>query len=269
MKSAEVRAAVSKLLVAATLMLVVAMMTVPKSGAQVQYKTIHVFQGLGSFPASDGLVSDAAGNLYGSADWDSLNPNGSIFELIPNADGMWIKKILHSFTWYDGSAPRGSLVFDAAGNLYGMTRWGGGDHCLQKTCGTVFKLNRNADGSWTHSVIYSFAADAQDGMRPIGGLIIDAAGNLYGTTRDGGSWFTGRFQGFGTVFELTPNLDGTWTEHVLHSFDNWHAEGTSPISAVVLDSAGNLYGTTPNGGKYCIGHCEFGGGTVFQLVLAP
>jgi hypothetical protein len=267
MKTPEVRVAASKLLLAVTVTvtLLVAMAAVPDLAAQVQYRTIHAFHGLRSFPGSDGLISDAAGNLYGSADWDDVNRNGSIFELIANADGTWTKKTLHSFTWYDGEGPRGNLVFDAAGNLYGTTR-SGSNYCLGRPgCGMIFKLARNADGNWTNTVINSFSVDGQEGSYPLGGLIIDAAGNLYGTTSLGGFGVTSRFPGFGTVFELTPNLDGTWTEHVLHSFDNWRAEGAHPNSALVLDSAGNLYGTTPNGGKYCRGDCQYGGGTVFQF----
>src|SRR5271170_4832116 len=126
------------------------------------------------------------------------------------APGAWAAskyKVLYSFTGgSDGSWPQAALILDTAGNLYGTTILGGafGD-------GVVFELMKNSDGTWTESVLYSFAGGT-DGVTPSSALTFDASGNLYGTTQDGGA------SSDGTVFQLVPNSDGTWTESVLYSF---------------------------------------------------
>ncbi len=149
----------------------------------------------------------------------------------------------------DGAYPYGSLVADSSGNhLYGTTYEGGAD----SNFGSVFELT-NSGGTWTQTVIYSFLGPSNgDGAYPFAGLALDASGNLYGTTYQGGA------SSQGTVFELI-NSGGTWKETVLHTFDDISGDdGYYPYGALVLDTAGNLYGTTSNGGK-------FGVGTVFQL----
>ena len=172
---------------------------------------------------------------------------GTVFELTPNGDGSWTESVLHSFYYSDGFGPEVGLIFDAAGNLYGTTLGGG---ALQR--GTVFKLTPNGDGSWTESVLHSF--NGSDGNWPRG-LIFDAAGNLYGTTYLGGA------RNVGTVFEFTPNGDGSWTKTVLHSFRGG-SDGANPMAGLIFDAAGNLYGTTIWGGG---GVCPNGCGTVFKL----
>jgi uncharacterized repeat protein (TIGR03803 family) len=151
-------------------------------------------------------------------------------------------KVLHKFTGSpDGSGPGGGLITEASGNLYGATTDGGASGY-----GTVFKLAPNADGSWTESVLYSFNPGFNfelDGGVPLGGLIFDGAGNLYGTTRLGGR---GGPEGLGAVFKLAPNADGSWTESVLHYFTGG-SDGGEPTSGVIFDGAGNLYGTTTLG----------------------
>ena len=204
---------------------------------------------LHSFNYSDGevpfagLIFDAAGNLYGTTAGGGAYDAGTVFQLTPNGDGSWTESVLHSFNGKDGRQPLSSLIFDAGGNLYGATYSGGafGD-------GTVFQLTPNGDGSWTESVLHSF--NGGDGREPLSSLIFDAVGNLYGTTYTGGAY------GWGTVFKLTPNGDGSWTESVLHSFN--HRDGAFPYSSLTFDAAGNLYGTTASGGY-------FGVGTVFKL----
>ena len=149
------------------------------------------------------------------------------------------------------------MIFDEAGNLYGTTLYGGSwssPYCNSDGCGTVFKLTPNGDGSWTESVLHSFGDG--DGEGPLAGVIFDAAGNLYGTTCGGSRAF-----GYGTVFELTPNGDGSWTESVLHSFN--YGEGAIPYSGLIFDPDGNLYGTTVRGGASA--SCPDGCGTVFKL----
>jgi uncharacterized repeat protein (TIGR03803 family) len=158
--------------------------------------------------------------------------------------------VLHSFGGLpDGEEPWAGLIFDARGNLYGTTFQGG-----NYLGGTVFELTPNGSGGWTETVLHSFGNGKEDGdgyQPAYGSLIFDAAGNLYGTTSLGGN------SNSGTVFELTPNGGGGWTETVLHNFDT--ADGQRfPFAGLNFDAAGNLYSTTYGGGTY-------GEGTVFEL----
>ena len=163
------------------------------------------------------------------------------------------EKVLHSFdsNGTDGYYPSASLVLDASGNLYG-TAFDGGTNAL----GAVFELVPGSHGTWTENILYSFCsvAGCDDGANPQGGLTVDAAGNLYGTTASGGA------HGAGTVFELVPGSHGTWKEKVLHSFNTVGTDGYYPLSSLIADAVGNLYGTTEWGGAY-------NSGTVFRLSL--
>jgi uncharacterized repeat protein (TIGR03803 family) len=183
-------------------------------------------------------------------------------------------KVLYSF----GSSPNdpssviSSLAFDSKGNLYGTSQNGGngiGPDC-NATCGTVFELTPNGDGSWSESVIYNFCtvfngALCLDGENSSAGLIFDSKGNLYGTTFLGGMNCSAG--GCGTVFELSPQ-GGTWTEKVLYNFcsnqkDGACLDGSESVAPMVFGSDGSLYGTTYFGGN---GHFPHGnGGTVFKL----
>jgi uncharacterized repeat protein (TIGR03803 family) len=123
-------------------------------------------------------------------------------------------KTLYRFTGGpDGGTPQAGLILDSGGNPYGTTYAGGNLRCAASTngCGVVFKLVPNGDGTWTESVLYSFAG-GNDGALPAASLIFDSAGSLYGTTYDGG------INNSGTVFKLTPNRDGSWAESVLYRF---------------------------------------------------
>ena len=139
----------------------------------------------GAFPIA-GLISDAAGNLYGTADFGGAFNAGTVFELSPNGSGGWTRTTLYNFNYNgrDGIFPYGNLVFDAAGNLYGTTS-GGGIHCAPNGCGTVFELSPQQGGGWTEKVLHSFG-NGNDGSDPFAGLVFDSAGNLYGTTTEGG-----------------------------------------------------------------------------------
>jgi uncharacterized repeat protein (TIGR03803 family) len=221
---------------------------------------LHSFNGSdGAYPAA-GLIFDAGGNLYGTTYLGGQflcggSGCGVVFKLAPNQDGSWTESVLHSFNNRDGATPSSRLIFDKAGNLYGMTTDGGGAHGV----GTVFKLAPNQDGSWTESVLHSF--NGSDGASPAAGLIFDAGGNLYGTTYSGGQLLCGG-SGCGVVFRLAPNQDGSWTESVLHSFNG--SDGAQPFAGLIFDAAGNLYGTTDGGGQLSL--CKGSGcGVVFRL----
>jgi uncharacterized protein YceK len=239
-------------------------------------------QGGASWPVA-GLVRDGSGNLYGTLSiggpncYSHQSPHecGAVFELTPNGDGTWTEKVLHYFVGTDGSWPEAGLIFDTAGNLYGTTVWGGSGKCHDDGgdagCGTVFKLTPKSDGSWKESVLHSFTG-GRDGAYPIASVVVDTAGNLYGTTEYGGAGICpGRavLPGCGTVFKLTPNPGGRWTETVLHRFTG-HNDGGWPLANLTLDAAGTLYGTASAGGT---GHChdyynnKTGCGLVFSLAL--
>jgi len=225
-----------------------------KSAEAQTFKVLYSFTGGadGGEPLA-GLVRDAAGNLYGTTLYGgSGGPygNGVVFEL----DNAGTETVLYTFTGgTDGGFPYAGLVRDAAGNLYGTTSGGGayGE-------GTVFMLDKTG----TETVLYSFCSQANctDGACPMAGLLLDAAGNLYGTTESGGS--SNCYLGCGIVFML----DNTGTETVLYSFTGAEGDGEYPVAGLVRDAAGNLYGTTWRGGN--LKHnCGMGPGcgTAFML----
>jgi uncharacterized repeat protein (TIGR03803 family) len=227
--------------------------TVFKVSPSGQETILHSFGGApdGSEPNS-GLVMDAQGNLYGTTfggGSDGISENGfiyqpaagTVFKIAP--DGT--ETVLHSFpsTATDGESPYQGLAIDSSGNLYGTTELGGNS----SGCGTIFKVTPGG----AETVLYTFSGP--DGCSPgesfsslsnsEPGLIIDATGNLYGTTAQGGA------NGAGTVFKLA--ADGT--ETVLHSFANSGTDGYEPNGGLALDSAGNLYGSTSAGGTSVFG----------------
>jgi uncharacterized repeat protein (TIGR03803 family) len=157
-----------------------------------------------------------------------------LFAFLPASSAFaGTEKVLWSFgAAGDGSGATGNLIADASGNLYGITLLGGAN-----STGTVYKLSPDGNGGWTESVLYSFGPEGSgDGVQPEGGLVMDRSGNLYGTT------FVGGANDYGTVFELSPNGDGNWTETVLYSFGQY-PDGRFPANSLVLDAHGNLYGT--------------------------
>jgi len=203
------------------------------------------------------LIFDHAGNLYGTTGGGGTSNDGTVFELSPPSapGGSWTEKVLFSFSGSDGSEPFAGLYLDGAGNLYGTTVYGGytgEEPCTGSGCGVVFKLSLGSSGTWTEMVLHEFKFDiGTDGRYPYGGLAYHN-GNFYGTV-----WSAPGYGG--EVFQLTPGHGGPWTFSVIHPF-NQGGDGSAPYSAVTIDSAGNLYGTTTGGGN-----AAGAGGIVYKL----
>jgi uncharacterized repeat protein (TIGR03803 family) len=207
-----------------------------------------------------GLTFDDSGNLYSTVSIAGDRGGGavgSVFQLTPGGDGSWTEKILYGCGSKgcpdQGGDAHGNVIFGPAGKIYSTTSVGGAylKPCGGVGCGTVFQLTPKSGGKWTEEVIHSFGK-GKDGEVPQAGVVRDASGRLYGTTLDGGA------HGGGTVFQLTPGANGTWSEKVLHSFGKGK-DGASPYTGLILDAAGNLYGTTSQGGAH-------NSGTVFEII---
>lgn len=202
------------------------------------FSVIHDFTG-----GADGLGGGAgrllvspSGKLYGVCTVGGVNGFGTVYEISPH-HGMWQFTTLYAFKDQpDGASPYGALIFDKMGNLYGTTYYAGADDV-----GTVYKLTHH-HGTWTESVLYSFKG-GRDGASPISALVADAAGNLYGTTSDGGSSCS-----CGVIFKMTRGEDDQWTESVIYRFPGAPRPGFA-YNGMVGDCAGNFYGATVNGGK--------------------
>ena len=186
----------------------------------------------------------------------------AVFALTVPASAEWKEKVLYSFQGSpDGSFPGGGLVFDKAGNLYGVTLEGGSGSCPPAQCGIVYQLSPPAQkgGPWTETVLYVFKGQHYgDGSSPAGTLLIDSSGNLYGGTGYGGTgkcMIFGGVVGCGTVYELSPpkNQGEAWTETVLYSFKGGK-DGQLAGESLTFDAQGNIYGATAYGGGY--GSCN-------------
>lgn len=220
---------------------------------------------LGFWPRA-GLIVDAKGNLYGTTASGGPFCSGSIscgavFELLPKS-GSWTEKVIHGFMGgRDGDGPGAALTFDAAGNLYGTTAEGG-----DQDCGTIFELTPQSGGSWTERILHSFSL--HEGCEPKSKLTFDNAGSLYGTADFGGAYGSAcGGDGCGTAFQLKPGTSGIWTLRILHSFGKG-SDAAYPVSSLAIDSAGNLFGVTSQGGKHSTACFAYGCGTVFELMRA-
>lgn len=242
-----------------------------KFGCGTVFKMKHAGSGwvltpLYSFSGGDGLgpedrvIFGPDGTLYGQTTYGQGYDCscGNVFNLKPSPTrpatpfSPWLNTVLHQFypAAGEGDEPAGDLVFDQTGNIYGTTASGGNDHfCGGLGCGTVYQLAPSS-GGWIETVIYEFT-DGGDGEYPSSGVIVDQAGNLYGTAPQ-----TGVGSEAGSIFQLTPSGSG-WKFNALYEFRNG-SDGGYPVAGLISDSSGNLYGATSIGGVN-------GGGTVFEL----
>ncbi len=236
------------------------------------------------------LVEDASGALYGTTPLGGTGCSnrgcGVVFRLTPPVDkgAPWTESILYNFgsSANDGTYPGqfASLILDKNGNLYGTTSSGGTGNCNPNSeltgCGTVFELSppEALGESWTENILYSFqgvqavAGTPLDGSDPQAGLVLDARGNLFGTTAYGGSGSqcTGNVGACGTVFELSPTAGGSWTEKIIHNFGNTSNDGANPYAPLILVE-NELLGTTLSGGSnYSCGDSNDGCGLLFALI---
>jgi hypothetical protein len=227
----------------------------------------HFKGGNGARPFS-GLVANANGNLFGATYWGggfsglcSTDGCGAVFELTKMPLGGWKESVIYAFHSdhdFDGNGvhPWGGVIVDGAGDVFGTTQYGG-----STDQGVVYELVPPAyrNNPWTEHVLYNFQGGKSDGSQPLGGLVQDGLGNLFGTTQHGG-FGNGCC---GTAFELSPpSIQGKpWTESILFRFGGRYGhsdKGAFPRTGLILDPAGNLYGTTP-------GDRTNSFGTVFEL----
>jgi len=249
----------------------------------------------GQNPTYSYVTFDSQGNLYGTASGGGANGYGVVFKLT-NSGGTWTESVIYSFAnTPDGANPENGLIMDSAGNFYGIASTGGstGKGCVFElspsgstwtekvlydissthsgltlgptgniiygtTYGTIFELTLNSSGVWVPTVLFTFnpADAATEGSNPVGTLVPDKNGNLYGTTLTGGA------NNVGAVFKLTPAQTGQWTETLLYSFGGnaqFGPNGASPVAGIVFDTNSNIYGTTKAGGVK-------GAGTIYELV---
>lgn len=208
---------------------------------------LHSFSGGDDgFGPGSGVVFDTAGNLYSTAPDGGSHGEGVAFEVTPSGSNG-PDKILHAFDGDKdgGTGSLGMLLMDKSGALYGVTETGGAHGA-----GTVYRLKRGSKKKWQLTVLYAFQGGT-DATSPYGGLVADAAGNLYGTTYYGGA------SGLGAVFKLAHSGKG-YREHVLYSFKGGN-DGSSSTSTLLFGKGGDLYGTTSAGGGEC--NC----GTIFRV----
>jgi uncharacterized repeat protein (TIGR03803 family) len=197
-------------------------------------------------PNSD-LVFDRLGKLYGTTS-GGRGAYGTVFELSPQSNGSWVETTLHAFTGApDGAVPAATLVLDGQGDIYGLTTGGGAGGCHRAFplgCGALYELTPNPSG-WTETILYSFVRGGGFGVLPSGGLTLDKAGNLYGTTQGGGDTF-------GVVFKLARSQKHGWQESVLYRFYGgvrYEPDGRQPVGRLVMNARGNLFGATNYGGS--------------------
>lgn len=233
---------------------VVALMT--GAAWAVGYKRVYSFSGGvdGRDPATH-LTFDSAGNAYGTTAGGGEFDFGAIFKLTPSGDS-WVQTVIYSFAGgNDGLDPHAGVTIGPDGSLYGTAVAGGNAGiCAGDGCGVVYKLALVGD-QWFQSTIYNFKGD-KDGGGPGSRVIFDAAGNLFGTTPNGGT------HSAGTIFMLTPTPNETWHKKILHNFSGGKDGATGSMGDLLLDADGNIFGVTEQGGAN-------GLGTIYKLWRTP
>ena len=223
------------------------------------YTTVYRFKGGNDGERPGGLISDEAGNLYGTTSLEGGSQSGGTVYQLSASTGHWTESVIYSFcaqsNCTDGAGPEAELVFDTAGNLYGVTSYGGA-----AGAGVVFELSPQGN-TWTETVIYNFKNYDQ----PVPGLVFDKAGNLYG------AHFSSGEKGRGAVYQLTPSQGGGWTYTAICSFGR--RNDGFPSHGPIISEAGNLYGTmyyqphSPSNGVYELKPPATKGGAWTERVL--
>jgi uncharacterized repeat protein (TIGR03803 family) len=234
---------------------------------------LYLFHGPDGCHPSARVVFGPDGVLYGTTYFGGLDGQGTAFNLryppsvCTTALCPWQARVMYTFGANAHLPGNGDAVFDAAGNIYNTTTEGGDGpqcfgggcdslyQCFGVGCGAVYELTPSGSG-WAEKVVHSFNRAGGDGADPVAGVIIDHAGNLYGTTLSGGNLNCHAPDGCGVIYQLTPSGSG-WVENILYTFQDG-SDGANPNGGLILDQSGNLYGTTNQGGT---GQ----GGTVFEL----
>jgi uncharacterized repeat protein (TIGR03803 family) len=258
MENVMLTAAIRSLGVSCAIVAGLCLLLLSAAAAAATEKTLYSFASTstdGYFPNGD-LVADKQGNLYGTTAGGGLYTYGTVFELSPNTNGEWSETILYNFAGTpDGAYPSGGVIFDAEGNLYGVTSDGGENVDFFTSGGIVFKLSPPQPGSsqWSETIIFDFTAeDYAVGGNPAGKLVRDSAGNLYGVAGTGGGGdadFCGD-TGCGDVFQLQPGAGGSWTFNDIHDFLVIpHSDGFGP-QQVVMSPDGSLYGYSNYAGQW-------------------
>jgi uncharacterized repeat protein (TIGR03803 family) len=223
----------------------------PASHGEWEFTTLIEFDGTdGGYPLTSPIF-DASGNLYGTTYVGGEYDYGTVYELSPGTSNL---NTIATFSGANGIAPLGNIVFDSAGNLYGVTQDGGTLKCDGGDgCGTVYQLSPQGDGTWMQTTLASFPGGK--GAFPYAGPVLGADGNLYGSTQQG------RLTQYGSIYELSPGPDESWMLTTIFRFNG--GNGANPEYSLVFDQAGNLYGTATEGGDL---NCTTDGcGTVFRL----
>ena len=211
------------------------------------------------------LTFDSAGSLYGTNEYGGTGA-GTVFKLSPGKRGRWTAKVLHSFTpdSEDGYEPTYGVTFDASGDIFGTTQFGGKKG--EQGWGTAFKLTRAGGGKWSETILHRFDRAKFGGGFVSSGVLLSKSGDLYGTADWGGEYHCplGGGLGCGVVFELIPQADGKWTETVLHSFGGGD-DGIFPEGGLAFNSSGDLFGVAAYGGEIGSACGQYGCGVVFEV----
>src|SRR5579862_2028898 len=222
---------------------------------------LHFFKGPpdGTLPNVGRLVFDRAGNLYGATNTGGsgtckfrnfVTGCGVIFELRRAPNGRWRERVIYTFkNVADGAGPYSTLTIDHAGDIFGVTMAGGNRGCVPlfwvyRGCGTAFELARSG-GTWRKRILHTFSGGI-DGGNPVTQLVLDKAGNLFGTAYCGGAYYScvQEGAGAGVFFELSSNQHGRWTERELHFFGEDKGDGAFPLGDLTPQGTRTIYGTT-------------------------